>query len=79
MARHDFLAVDIAIACQFSLQNLRPEYRPKDAGRHGRHHSEPALSGMDTTMIDDLSLVLDDGELISVADIDGVRPVTEPA
>jgi hypothetical protein len=79
MARHDFLAVDIAIACQFSLQNLRPEYRPKDAGRHGRHHSEPASSGMDTTVIDDLSLVLDDGELISVADIDGVRPVTEPA
>ncbi len=79
MARHDFLAVDLAIACQFSLQNLRPEYRPKDAGRHGRQGIEPALSGMDTTMIDDLSLVLDDGELISVADIDVVRPVAEPA
>jgi hypothetical protein len=79
MARHDFLAVDLAIACQFSLQNLRPEYRPKDAARHGRHGIEPALSGMDTTMIDDLSLVLDDGELISVADIDVVRSVAEPA
>jgi hypothetical protein len=71
----------VAIACQFSLQNLRPEYRPKDAGRHGRHASEPVLQGMDTTMIDDLSLVLDDGELISVADIDVMRPVirSEPA
>jgi hypothetical protein len=81
MARHDFLGVDMAIACQFSLQNLRPEYRPKDTGRHGRQGAEPILSGMDTTMIDDLSLVLDDGELISVADIDVVRPVAraEPA
>jgi hypothetical protein len=33
---------------------------------------------MDTTMIDDLSLVLDDGELISVADIDVMRPVIRP-
>ncbi len=78
MARHDFLGVDMAIACQFSLQNLRPEYRPKDTGRHGRQGVEPIPSGMDTTMIDDLSLVLDDGELISVADIDVARPVTLP-
>jgi hypothetical protein len=79
MARHDFLSVDVAIACQFSLQNLRPEYRPKNAGRHGRN--EPVHLAMDTTMIDDLSLVLDDGELISVADIDVMRPVSrhEPA
>jgi hypothetical protein len=77
MARHGFLGVDIAIACQFSLQNLRPEYRPKDTGRHGRQGTESALPGFDTTMIDDLSLVLDDGELISVADID-VRPATRP-
>jgi hypothetical protein len=77
MARHGFLGVDIAIACQFSLQNLRPEYRPKDTGRHGRQGADPILPGLDTTMIDDLSLVLDDGELISVADID-VRPATRP-
>jgi hypothetical protein len=81
MARHHFLSVDVAIACQFSLQNLRPEYRPKDTGRHGRQGVEPYLPGMDTTMIDDLSLVLDDGELISVADIDVMRSVNrrEPA
>jgi hypothetical protein len=78
LARHDFLGVDIAIACQFSLQNLRPEYRPKDTGRHGRQGVEPAVLGMDSTLIDDLSLVLDDGELISVADIDVVRPVAQP-
>jgi len=81
MARHDFLSVDVAIACQFSLQNLRPEYRPKDTGRHGRPGVEPFSPGMDTTMIDDLSLVLDDGELISVAGIDIMRSVNrhEPA
>ena len=76
MARHDFLSVDVAIACQFSLQNLQPEFRPKDIGRHGR--GEPVQPGMDTTMIDDLSLVLDDGELISVADIDVMRPLARP-
>jgi hypothetical protein len=76
MARHDFLSVDVAIACQFSLQNLQPEFRPKDIGRHGR--GEPIQPGMDTTMIDDLSLVLDDGELISVADIDVMRPLARP-
>lgn len=81
MARRDFLSVDVAIACQFSLQNLRPEYRPKDTGRHGRPVIEAFSPGMDTTMIDDLSLVLDDGELISVAGIDVMRTVSrhEPA
>jgi hypothetical protein len=78
MARHNFLGIDLAIACQFSLQNLRPEFRPKDAGRHGRHGTESVLAGMDTTMIDDLSLVLDDGELISVADIGIARPAPSP-
>lgn len=75
MARHDFLSVDVAIACQFSLQNLRPEYRPKDASRHGRPGVESFSPGMDTAMIDDLSLVLDDGELISVNGIDVMRTV----
>jgi hypothetical protein len=81
MARHNFLGIDLAIAGQFSLQNLRPECRPKDGGRHGRQEVESIRSRMDTTMIDDLSLVLDDGELISIADIDVVRPATsrEPA
>ena len=78
MARHGFLSVDVAIACQFSLQNLRPEYRPKDAGHYGRQGIEPAIFAMDTTMIDDLSLVLDDGELISVADIDVMRAALRP-
>jgi hypothetical protein len=78
MARHDFLSVDVAIACQFSLQNLRAEYRPKDAGHYGRRGTEPAILAMDTTMIDDLSLVLDDGELISVANIDVMRATLRP-
>jgi hypothetical protein len=78
MARHDFLSVDVAIACQFSLQNLRPEYRPKDAAQYGRQGIEPAIFAMDTTVIDDLSLVLDDGELISVADMDVMRAALRP-
>jgi SapC protein len=74
MARHSFLSVDIAVACVFSLQNLRPDYRPKDAGRT-RH---PRLSSMplapDMIAIDDLPLALDDGELISLWNIDTWQP-----
>ena len=74
MSRHSFLSVDVAIACLFSLQNLRPDYRPKAAGQS----SDPSLASPsifpDTIMIDDLSLVLDDGELISFSDIGVMRP-----
>ena len=45
MARHDFLSVDVAVAGLFSLQNLKPEYRPKDAGRHGRQGVDPICRG----------------------------------
>jgi hypothetical protein len=74
MARHNFLSVDVAVACHFSLRNLRPEYQLKDATRlHPLAFDSHSITP-DTIMIDDLSLVLDDGELISLSDIDMTRP-----
>jgi hypothetical protein len=70
MARHSFLSVDIAVACLFSLQALRPEHLPKQTSRS---RAQPLASGSiepDPILMDDLSLVLDDGELISLANID---------
>jgi len=72
MARHGFLGVDVAVACLFSLQTLRPEYRPKGAGTP--RPSMPSVSIVpNMTAIDDLPLVLDDSELISLRYIDAMR------
>jgi hypothetical protein len=72
MARHGFLSVDIAVACLFSLQNLRPGYRPKGAASPRR--SMPSASiAPDMIVMDDLPLVLDDSELISLWDINALR------
>jgi hypothetical protein len=72
MARHGFLSVDIAVACLFSLQNLRPDYRPKGAASPRR--SMPSASIVpDMIAMDDLPLVLDDSELISLWDINALR------
>jgi SapC len=77
MARHGFLSVDIAVACLFSLQNLRPDYRPKGDGRLRR--SIPSASIVpDMIAMDDLPLVLDDSELISLWDIDALRAEGRP-
>jgi hypothetical protein len=72
MARGSFTSVDIAFACLFSYQNLRKDYRPKDTGR-SRRHAAPTSIAPDMLAIDDLSLALDDNELISLADI-GAMP-----
>ena len=65
MARHDFLSVDVAVACLFSLQNLRPNIGRRTPAGTAASGTDPFLPAMDTIMIDDLSLVLDDGELVS--------------
>ena len=78
MARHSFLSVDVAVACLFSLQNLRPAFRPKDTARPLHPAFASPSIAPDTIMIDDLSLVLDDGELISLSDIDVMRPEARP-
>jgi hypothetical protein len=78
MARHGVLSVDLAVACLFSLQNLRPDYRPKQVGRPNHQLFTSASIAPDTIMIDDLSLVLDDGELVSLSDIDVMQSEARP-
>lgn len=73
MARRSFLSVDIAVAWLFSLQALRPEHLPKQISRS---YAQQFVSGSiepDPVLMDDLSLVLDDGELISLTNIDIVQ------
>lgn len=77
MARHDFLSIDVAVAAAFSLQTLRPSYRPRAGGRMRQSMAAASILS-DTTMIDDLSLVLDDGELIPFPTIDAIRPDARP-
>ncbi len=69
MARHTFLSVDVAVAWLFSLQTLRPALRPKPAGRPAPHPHAAATLVPDMIAIDDLSLALDDGELIPLGEI----------
>jgi hypothetical protein len=78
MTRRSFLSVDVAVACLFSLQNLRSDYRPKAAGSVSHQSFASSSIAPDMIMIDDLSLVLDDGELISFSDIDVTRPEARP-
>jgi hypothetical protein len=69
MARHAFLSVDVAVAWLFSLQTLRPGYRPKPAGRHSQPPHAAATTAPDMFAIDELALALDDGELIPLGEI----------
>lgn len=78
MARHRFSSVDIAIACQFSMQNLRPDYRPKHVAR-ARHELIASTPNAPAMMaFDDLSLALDDSELVSLRHIDALRAEAQP-
>ena len=72
MARHRFLSVDLAVAWAFSLQNLQASHLPKQPGRP-RLEAWPATVASDSLLVDDLPLVLDDGELIPLANIDAGR------
>jgi hypothetical protein len=73
MARHGFLSVDVAVAAAFSLQNLKARYRPKATTESRRQAQALASVGPDLVGIDDLSLALDDGELVPLWNIDGLR------
>src|SRR5262249_37551764 len=73
MARRRFLSVDLAIAWAFSLNNLRASYLLKEPGRsHLQTQPVPVAANLvsDSIPIDDLPLVLDDGELISLTEIE---------
>jgi SapC len=73
MARHSFTALDVSVACLSSQRLLREQYRPNlVSGR--KPHAEKATSlSQEPFAIEDFNLVLDDGELISLADIDVLR------
>lgn len=77
MARRRFLSVDLAVAWAFSLHNLRASYLSKP----GRSRLEPqpaaATAMSDLLPMDDLPLILDDGELISLANVE--TSCSEPA
>jgi hypothetical protein len=74
MARTSFLSVDVAIACLFSLQHLKPSHVPKEAAQLHRQPFAPAAAGPDPILLDDLGLALDDGELIPFDSISGGMP-----
>lgn len=73
MARHSFMSIDVAMACHFSLQNLRQDCRPKDTGQSRRQRLASTPLVPDTIAIDDLRLALDDSELIALWDNDTLR------
>jgi len=77
MARHRFTALDIAVACLFSQRLLRDKFRLT-----GPTVSAAKLQAPEATFppggafdLEGFDLVLDDGELISLADMDAMRPV----
>jgi hypothetical protein len=70
MARRSFLSVDVAVAWLFSLKALRPEHLPTQTSRLRSQQFVSGSSEPDPILMDDLSLVLDDGELISLTNID---------
>jgi hypothetical protein len=62
MARHSFRSIDIAVACLFSLQNLKQDLIPKGRTSHqllGQTSRRP-----DPILLDNLPLALDDGDLV---------------
>ena len=73
MARHGLLSVDLAVACHFSLLTLRPEYRPKPTAEQRRQSGASAPVVTPMIAMDDLALALDDGELVSLWNIDALR------
>lgn len=79
MARQRFLGVDIAVAGLFSEELLRREFLPKPLAT-AAVQKMPAVSAAPVMRpiheligIDDFALVLDDGELISLADMETMR------
>jgi hypothetical protein len=72
MARHEFTALDVAVASLSSQRLLHERHRPAADAKPGTHASTPSLPH-DTVAIGGVDLALDDGELVTLADIDGLR------
>lgn len=82
MARHKLLSVDLAVAWTFSLQNLQASCLPEKPG-HARNQGIAPLASLSqpaSILMDELALVLDDGELVSLDCMDGdlARLVAHP-
>ena len=69
MSRHRFTAIDIAAACLSSQRLLQEKYRPQLEAKPPQA-SAPPLADL---AIECLDLALDEGELISLADIEVLR------
>jgi hypothetical protein len=84
MARHRLLGVDLAVAWSFSLQNLQASCLPKDSAAAPLRLSSKAgaIAEPVSILMDELALVLDDGELVSLGslgdDTVGVGPAPAP-
>ena len=70
MARCHFTAIDIAITCLSSQRFLRDQIRPKESIGLRLPSGEPLWSRNEFLTTGDLDLTLDDGELISLTEID---------
>jgi hypothetical protein len=75
MARHDFAALDIAVACLSSQRLLQEQYRPKLPSPSGTRAdtAKAAFPPRDSFGLSEFGLALDDGDLISPADIDAMQ------
>jgi hypothetical protein len=73
MARHSFTALDVSVACLSSQRLLREQYRPNLVSGTKPHAEKATSLSQESFAIEDFSLVLDDGELISLADINVLR------
>jgi hypothetical protein len=73
MARHSFTALDVSVACLSSQRLLREQYRPNLVSGTKPHAEKATSLSQESFVIEDFNLILDDGELISLADIDVLR------
>jgi hypothetical protein len=64
MARHNFLSVDVAIACVYSLQTLNARYLPRNIDGISKFISARTSLVLDSLSLHDLPFAVDDGELI---------------
>jgi hypothetical protein len=77
MARHEFTALDVAVASLSSQRLLQERYRPTSDAKPKPYPSSSSLPH-DAIAIDGVDLALDDGELIMLADIDALQRVPCP-
>ncbi len=70
LTRHDVTALDISVACLSSQRLLREQYRSKLGSQSNPNVIISPSPPPKDFAVDDLNVVLDDGELISLPDID---------